>query len=344
MKKKSLFKVLAILAVFALLLWLLGLLVTPKYMSETREGAMIAEYYGDKSSHDVIFVGDCEVYESYSPVTLWREYGITSWIRGSAQQLIWQSYYLMEDTLRHETPKVFVFNIQSLQYGEPQKEEYNRMSLDGMRWSPVKVKAIRASMCEDESFASYLFPILRYHERVFSLKEEDFRYLFRRDTVTQNGYLMNVGVDPYKGSEFPIPLADYTFSPNAVAYLDKMVTLCEKSGVQLVFVKAPSIAVTWYPEWEKQVEDYAAGKGIPYFNFLELTDEVGLDFSTDTYDHGQHLNLSGAEKLSRYLGKLLQENCSLADHRSDAALAAAWSEKERLYEQEKERLLSEAAK
>ena len=37
-------------------------------------------------------------------------------------------------------------------------------------------------------------------------------------------------------------------------------------------------------------------------------DEVGIDYSNDTYDGGLHLNLYGAEKMSRYFGKLLREN------------------------------------
>ena len=53
---------------------------------------MIAEYYQEEKNHDVIFVGDCELYENISPQVLWDEYGINSYIRGSAQQLIWQSY------------------------------------------------------------------------------------------------------------------------------------------------------------------------------------------------------------------------------------------------------------
>ena len=343
-EKKSIFRrtavSLAMVAVFLVVLWLLQLLLMPKYMTEMKEGAMIAEYYRDTPDHSVIFVGDCEVYESYSPVVLWEEYGINAYIRGSAQQLIWQSYYLMEDTLRYETPACFVFNIQSVQYPEPQKEAYNRMTLDGMKWGLPKLRAIRASMCADESFASYLFPILRYHERITSLGKEDLTYLFRRDTVTHNGYLMNVGIDPYKGSKTPIPLSDYTLSPTVIDYLDKMVALCEAHGVRLIFVKAPSISETWWDEWEEQIVDYAAKNNVPYYNFLNLRDEVGLDFETDTYDHGKHLNLSGAEKMSRYFGKILREEFEIPDERDNDALKAAWEEKSRLYRKEKAKLLT----
>ena len=69
-------------------------------MSDIVEGAMIAEYYEEEKNHDVIFIGDCEVYDSFIPAVLWEEYGIPSYIRGSAQQLIWQSYYILEETLQ----------------------------------------------------------------------------------------------------------------------------------------------------------------------------------------------------------------------------------------------------
>ena len=271
-------------AVLAAAVWLLNGLFMPKYMSEIPEGALIAEYYREEANHDVVFIGDCEVYENFSPDTLWREYGITSYIRGSAQQLIWQSYYLMEETLKYETPKVMVFNVLSMKYGEPQNEAYNRMSIDGMKLSLQKIRAIRASMTEEESMLSYLLPLLRYHTRWNELTREDVDYWFRRDVVSDSGYLMNVEVRPAENVPTGKPLADYQFSDVCYEYLDKMADLCEEHGVQLVLIKAPSLYPYWYDQWEEQMEEYAVRRGLPYLNFLELTDETGLDFAADTYD------------------------------------------------------------
>ena len=128
---------------------LLPRLLVPKYQTGIVEGSMIEEYYRDPSPHEVVMIGDCEIYENISPITLWREFGMTSFLRGSAQQLTWQSYYLLEDTLRHETPKVVVFNVLALKYNKPQSEAYNRMSIDGMRWSMSKVRNIFASMTSE---------------------------------------------------------------------------------------------------------------------------------------------------------------------------------------------------
>lgn len=317
-------------------LFLLQRLLVPKYVDGIVEGAFVAEYYQEEKDFDVIFIGDCEVYENFSPKVLWEEYGINSYIRGSAEQYIWQSYYLLEDTLRYETPKVVIFNIQSLQFDVSQNEAYNRMSLEGMKWSPSKVKAILASMKPGENFLDYVFPILRYHSRWSELEATDVQYMFDTKKVSHNGYYMRVDVRPAENVPEARILGDYNFGENAWKYLDMMTKLCEEKGIELILIKAPSLYPHWYEEWEVQVEDYAAEHNLRYINFLELTDEIGIDYSKDTYDAGLHMNLSGAEKLASWLGRLLREEVGLSDRRGEEALDAAWKEKIADYEAEKQ--------
>lgn len=332
MKKKNIVRVLLLLLVIVGSLAFLQRLLMPKYMTGVVEGALVQEYYQAEKDHDVIFIGDCEVYENLSPITLWKDYGITSYIRGSAQQLIWQSYYLLEDTLKYEKPKVVVFNVLSMKYNEPQKEAYNRMTLDGMKWSSAKVRAVQASMTEEEEFLDYVFPILRYHSRWSDLNQDDFTYLFHKNKVSHNGYYMRVDVKP--AGTFPREkrLANYQFGDQAYRYLDMMTELCEKNGIRLVLMKAPSLYPAWYDEWDEQMEEYAKAHGLQYINFLDDIEAAGLDFSEDTYDGGLHLNLAGAEKLSAYFGKILQDTYELEDHRDDPELKALWDQKEIFYQ------------
>ena len=334
-KKHTGLKIAVSVLIVAASLWLLQRLLVPKYVDDVVEGAFVAEYYGEEKDHDVIFIGDCEVYENFSPIRLWEQFGINSYIRGSAEQYIWQSYYLLEDTLRYETPEVVVFNIQSLQFNESQREAYNRMTLEGMKWSPAKVKAIFASMKPGENFLDYVFPILRYHSRWSELGASDVEYLFSTKPVSHNGYYMRVDVRPAENIPEGKPLADYSFGENAWKYLDMMTALCEEKGIELLLIKAPSLYPYWYSQWEEQVEAYAAEHGLRYINFLELTDETGIDYNTDTYDGGLHMNLSGAEKLSVYLGGVLREDYGLSDRRGEEALSEAWEEKIAFYEEEK---------
>lgn len=317
-------------------LFLLQRLLVPKYVDGVVEGAFIAEYYKEEKDFDVIFVGDCEVYENFSPIVLWEQYGINSYIRGSAEQYIWQSYYLLEDTLRYETPDVVVFNVQSLQFGESQREAYNRMTLEGMKWSPSKVKSILASMKPNEHFLDYVFPLLRYHSRWSELTAADVRYMFDTRQVSHNGYYMRVDVKPAENVPEGKLLNDYSFSERSWEYLDKIAALCGENGIQLLLIKAPSLYPYWYSEWDSQVRDYAAENGLMYINFLDRVDEIGIDYDTDTYDAGLHMNLSGAEKLSSYLGRILSDEMGLPDRRNEAGLSAVWEEKLAAYEAEKQ--------
>ncbi len=327
--------------VILLSLYLLQKLVMPKYMSDIVEGAMIAEYYEEEKNHDVIFIGDCEVYDSFIPAVLWEEYGIHSYIRGSAQQLIWQSYYILEETLQYEKPDVVVFNVLSLKYNVPQKESYNRMTLDGMKFSVSKLKAIKASMLEEEQFLDYVFPILRYHSRITQLKKEDFVYLFQKDKVTHNGYYIRVDVAPATYIPEGRPLGDYSFGDNALLYLNKMVQLCKEQDIQLILVKAPSLYPYWYEEWEVQVEAFAKEHQVPYINFLELIEECSIDYTTDTYDAGLHLNLSGAQKVTRWFGEFLQKECGLTSRKEEEKLVAIWDKKLEEYYTDKEKKTNE---
>jgi len=341
MKKKHLWLISA-LAVSLALLFLLQALLMPKYMDNTKEGALIGEYYANAGNNDVVFIGDCEVYENFSPITLWENYGITSYIRGSAQQLIWQSYYLMEETFRYETPKVMVFNVLSMKYDTPkstgdqsQREAYNRMTLDGMRWSPSKWNSIMASMTQEErkweAQYSYLLPLLRYHDRWSQLTTDDFTYWLQRDQVSDNGYLMQVGVKPLGDEHVERPLVDYSFGENSWYYLDKMVQLCKEKGTQLVLIKAPALSPVWWEQWDVQIETYAAENDLLYINMLDYQDEIGIDWQTDTYDTGLHLNVYGAEKAANWFGEILSQDCGVPDRRDDKAISALWTEKSQTY-------------
>ena len=335
-KCKRVALVLALLVLSALLTYAVDLLLRPKYMGEVTEGALTAEYYQAKGRHQVLFVGDCEVYENFSSVQLWREFGINSFIRGGAQQLVWQSYYLLEDALRYETPDVVVFNVLSLMYNEPQNEAYNRMALDGMRWNSSKWNAIKASMCEDENMIDYIFPILRYHSRWNELTSEDFKYWFTKDTVSFNGYYLRTEIMPAGEMPPARPLADPKFGDYAMAYLDLMTELCQEKGIKLVLIKSPSLYPHWYEEWDEQMVEYAKAHDLLYINMLNIAEsEIGIDYNVDTYDAGLHMNVTGAEKCASFLGKILVEKYGITSARGDKKLEAYWAEVEKRYDEAK---------
>jgi hypothetical protein len=229
---------------------------------------------------------------------------------------------------------VVVLSVLAMMYDEPQKETYNRMALDGLRWSRAKYEAIRASVLPEESVASYFLPLLRFHGRWNELDRTDRQYYFTKRRVGVAGFVMRSDVLPVPAGWEPTPrlLPSYDFGPKAWEYLDKITALCGEKGIQLVLFKAPSLTPYWYPQWDEQIADYARQHGLAYLNALDKTGEIGLDYTLDTYDAGLHLNRRGAEKMARYLGGYLRENCpGLIDRRGDEAFDREWAAKAAQY-------------
>ena len=331
---KDLLSVAAVLLVALLVLGLVTQLFQPKYMTDLVEGSMISQYYRESGGHDVIFIGDCEVYSNFSPMEMYRTNGITAYVRGSSQQLIWQSYYILKETLEYETPKAVIWNVNAMRYSEPVSEAYNRLTIDKMKWSDEKIGVIQASMMEEEDFWSYVFPILRYHSRFDELTGEDIEYLFRVKDNTWNGYLMNKEIKPVGKLPTKRVLADYAFGDICYDYLDQMRKLCEEKGVELILIKAPSVYPYWYDEYDQQIQDYADRHGLKFYNFLDHVEEMGIDYAVDTYDGGLHLNLTGTIKLTNWFARILAEDHGIPDRRNDPQIADVYNEKLRLYDEE----------
>ena len=59
-----------------------------------------------KDSIDTVFIGDSEVYHSFIPLNIWRDYGITSYdVSSPAQKLVYSMEFLKK-TFEKQTPKI----------------------------------------------------------------------------------------------------------------------------------------------------------------------------------------------------------------------------------------------
>lgn len=129
------------------------------------------------------------------------------------------------------------------------------------------------------------------------------------------------------------PLDDYTLPAKAMNYLDMMQELCREKGIELILIKAPTNTwrYWWYDEWDAQIVDYAEKNGLKYYNLIEKSEEIGLDWSQDTYDAGVHLNVYGAVKLSEYFGDILAREHNIPDRRDDSDMSNVWSERVKIF-------------
>lgn len=308
---KRFIKYLCVILFLIIIFISLNELVRPKYKTDLIEGSLISDYYNSSFDHDVILLGDCEVYANISPLEMYHTAYIKAFNRATPQQMIYQSYDILKETLTYEKPKLIILSVGALRNGSDKKNEaYNRLTIDNMRFSKNKLAIIKDSKTDEESYLSYIFPILRYHSRITSLTLEDILYFNSKKSISYNGFIINKDVKPLDNLPTKRPLSNYDFSKENMSYLDKIVKLCAKEEIPLLLIKTPSIYPYWYDEYDTFMESYAKDNNINYLNMIKDIDMMQIDFNSDTYDGGLHLNLSGATKASRYLAEYLKNNYS----------------------------------
>ena len=85
--------------------------------------------------------------------------------------------------------------------------------------------------------------------------------------------------------------------------------ICQNNGAELILVTVPTIQYPWANGgWNSEkssiMKKYAAAQEIKY---LDLACDYDLvDFTTDTFDMGMHLNCLGTGKVTHFLSEYLQ--------------------------------------
>lgn len=326
MKHKGIIKFIAAVLVAIVLLEVLGLIFSPKYLKENQEGCIIAEFYREKTDLDVVFFGTSTSYCSIAPPYLWHKFGFTSYTRACDSETMWQTYYLLRDTVRHNKPDVVVCDMSAIKFGEGFVDEpANRKIMDGMKLSFDKFACVEASMHEDESLASYLFSIFRFHSRWDELTLDDLYYAFHKPEVTHDGYLLYYEKVAEEGDGHLDK--EYMAIPDKTKdYLVRIIEYCEEEGITLMLVKSPTYG-NWFESYDKEIGEIASAYGVEYTNFDYYKDDIGLERSEDYNDGHSHLNAYGAEKYCDYLGRHIKERVDIPDHGDDPAYGEVWDAK-----------------
>ncbi len=318
MNKKKMLKGICFVLVFVLLFGLFTAMFMPKWSfahSDETQTRIQAFYRQEKNSHDVIYLGASFAYCAISPLTIWKEQGITGYVFAGTGQKAWLSTYYLKEALKYQTPEAVLFEVGAIFDEKEASEGNNRKNIDYMRWSPEKLKAIK-TICDNtgESKKEYVIPFLRYHSRWRELEAKDFN--LRGDT----GYYMmgtlawqttrpasKKKIKKYEAwKENEEKASEVKVGDRCRETVLEMKKLCEERGIAFQMVRVPSL--DWSMEAAQAVQAFADENGIPYLDMNLCREETGVDWNTDTPDKGKHLNILGCRKVSSYLGRYLKEN------------------------------------
>ena len=69
---------------------------------------MVHSFYDiEENTLDVLCMGSSHGYSAFQPNTLWNEFGLTSYVLCSQRQTAATTYYLLQEALKYQKPKVY---------------------------------------------------------------------------------------------------------------------------------------------------------------------------------------------------------------------------------------------
>ena len=331
MDKKACLKILIRCAAFVVVFALLFGNATNLLMRHDEESNEIHAFYSEpKDTVDVLYVGSSPLLRGVSPMVMWQAHGFTGYVRASALQAPAVSYGLLEESLQYQNPELVVLLCDNIfsDYDYTEREGDLRRGLDGMKLSRYKLAVIKEVTAADDrqSLLSYVFPLLRYHDRwkEIDLAEDKPEPLLEHSFKKGNVYLREIEPQTYPEGFMEPTGESVSFDESAKGYIEKSIALCREKNIPVLLLHLPKMS--WTYEQSAALEEFAAAQEVDYLDLdrAENRAQLGLDPQVDYYDQG-HMNLTGTIKLSRWLGDWLKERYDLPDHREDAEISGEWN-------------------
>lgn len=292
----------------------------------------------EKDNIDVLFLGSSHVINGVNPVTLFKDYGYTSYNLGGHGSVLQATYWELIQALDYCTPEYVVVDTYMLeknyQYLDVMEEnaaeddintsvEQLHLNMDAFPLSRLKMAAINDLIQDQDIKNQFLFDFIVYHDRWEELTKDDFQ---RITGDTELNELMGAEVrynvqtrfDEYTQAGDDEVLAEHTVG---CEYLMKIIDECQRDGIGILLVTLPFNETYDDQLASNTAAQLAAQYGVPYIN---MNDANVIDEYADLNDPG-HLNVTGQEKSTAYIGDWLRESTDLTDHRDQEGYEE-WSE------------------
>ena len=277
-----------------------------------------ADFFSQEENFDVLFFGSSHMYTSIYPMQLWNDYGIISYNMGNTSGTLAISYYNLLLACEKTNPKMVVvdtymitedYKIRSDKFTNSMHNTFDPYSLSYTKYLAIK------DLCGEEklidNIMEFLFGFSMYHARWNKLEQGDFKNIdkYEKGAESRIGVVMPDTiseislVDAYKGEE-----------TTNTKYLRKIIEYCQENNIKVLVTYNPYPAPDEDISASKYVQTICDEYDVNYINFLGM--DV-VDYNIDCYDKNSHLNVSGARKVTNYLGKYIIENYDIQDQRKN---------------------------
>ena len=324
-KDKHITKIIVFLIVLIILFVGVNYITRPIWFDWNNYNTTHAFYEEPDNTIETVFLVASITINGITPMELYEKQGICAYNLGTEQQPMLASYYWMEEAYRLHagTLKTIVLDVSMLR--RTPEAAFYRKALDAMRFSKVKYHAVKDFAGNFKDMLSYLVPVFSYHDRWKTLTDIDFKELTYEVPKYTRGYnfittrLLST-VDGYQEIELPeyglgSKEEQTTLNEESLLYFERMVAFCKEHNLKLLLMKTP-VVTSWSVSDHNAVGELAKKYGLSFLDFNSATyrEAIGFNGAIDSMD-GNHMNYSGAHKLTQWLGKYLIQECNNTDVR-----------------------------
>ena len=293
-----------------------------------------SDFFRETKDIDVLFLGSSHVMHGFFPMELWGDYGITAFNLAADGSTIPVSYWVLVNAMDYNTPKVVVLDIYDvcprvISSGSGSVHE----QMDAFPLSLNKIRMINdlyseknltEETIESEAYDLFnkkyvlLWPFSEYHTRWNDLSLEDFltRSELLQKSETWKGSSPLYGVAVREEKIYNKDISDLTYDDLSEEYLLKVIDLCKENNISLVLINTGYDCSEESKLFADSINDIAELNEVPYLDFTQMN---LIDFNCDLADTGEntHVNFSGAQKFTSYIGEYIYENYDLINHKNE---------------------------
>lgn len=276
-------------------------------------------FYKQEKNFDVLFLGTSHSFNGIIPMDLYEQNGIASYNLSTPGCRLAASYWTLRSAMDHEKPKLIVLDCAYLYEDKKVNPnmQFSHQLFDAMPFGRTKLAALFDLFEDDrEKVLQHLFPFSLYHSRWDELTSKDF-FCENTEYSAGSGWIYSVAEEKEIRS---VPSEEYVpFENISTTYLRMIVEECRQSGIALLLTFIPFNCNDESLNDVQYLQCFSRENGIDFLGPQELSKYINIqtDYANHS-DDNSHLNISGAHKLSYFLGNYLAENYSIPDRRTDA--------------------------
>jgi hypothetical protein len=323
--KKNTKRIVCFVLVFLILLQ--GIITFLKIADTNTLISMKGLSYEKENDHDVIFLGQSDVYTGYIPTQAWKEYGYSSFAYGLSAMPATMFPSALDEISINQHPKVLVVEITAF---AKKDKYYNRSAethswIDNLPMGKNRLKTIFTAIPKEKR-KEYFSPVSTYHNN-WKLPRICARTAFVRvmNTFHRESILKGFSVTADTNKKKHKKYREFTFTKKDETYLKEFMEHCKELDYEnVLFVSFPHVEKIKNEKAIEQIEHTVTEAGYDFLNLNSELELLDLDEKNDFYSD-EHLNLYGAQKLTSYLGEYLTQHYDLTPRR-DADFVKRWDE------------------